>query len=38
MEIDADGSPHAYHPVNGRGLDWLGNAVMLETKRTDGGH
>jgi Fungal chitosanase of glycosyl hydrolase group 75 len=26
MAVDADGSPHAYHPVKGKGLDWLGNA------------
>lgn len=26
MAIDADGSPHAYHPVSSKGLDYLGNA------------
>jgi hypothetical protein len=26
MEIDADGSPHAYHPISSRGLDSLENA------------
>ncbi len=26
MTIDADGSPRAYHPVEGFGLDFLGNA------------
>ena len=26
MMIDADGSPKAYHPVNGKGLDHLANA------------
>jgi hypothetical protein len=26
MEIDADGSPHAYHPISSKGLDSLENA------------
>jgi hypothetical protein len=26
MEIDADGSPHAYHPISNKGLDSLDNA------------
>jgi Fungal chitosanase of glycosyl hydrolase group 75 len=26
MAVDADGSPRAYHPEKGKGLDWLGNA------------
>ncbi len=26
MDIDADGSPHAYHPDSGKGLDHLANA------------
>lgn len=26
LAVDADGSPRAYHPERGRGLDWLANA------------
>jgi hypothetical protein len=32
MKIDADGSPHAYHPQSANGLDRLGNAGDLKGK------
>src|SRR5579872_832092 len=44
MAVDADGSPHAYHPEKGKGLDNLGNAghagnwygVVTDTGKANG--